>query len=210
MNLNAAQEEAVRHVNGPALVLAGPGSGKTAVITERTRKLIAEHKIPAGNILVVTFSRKAAQSMKDRFLLMHKDTAVPYFGTFHSIFFMILKKACGISGKNIISEEKKTSFLREEIDRLGMEAEESEDFYDGILNGISCIKSGSASIESYRPDGISAKNFRAIFTGYSRALSNSGLIDFDDMLSLCLTLLRERPDILSYWQVSLYMRFLPK
>lgn len=215
MKLNEAQNTAVKHRDGPALVLAGPGSGKTAVITSRTCQLINEAKIPAGNILVVTFSRKAADNMKERFFMMQKNyipssaeassggeplPALPYFGTFHSIFFMILRYAYGLTAKNIVREEQKVDFLREEADRLGLEYEEDEEFFSTLLNEISCIKSGSAYIESFRPKNLQPEVFRKLYAGYSRSLSRAGLIDFDDMLSLALSLLKERPDILSCWQ----------
>lgn len=200
MKLNSAQEKAVSLKDGPALVLAGPGSGKTAVITCRTHQLIRRFQIPAKNILVVTFSRKAAENMKSRFLSMHGGGALPFFGTFHSIFFMILKYAYGISAENIITDMQKADFLREEADRLGFEAENEDELFETLLNEISCIKSKSAAIEAFRSSAVPAKTFRALYSGYCRRLSESGLIDFDDMLSLCFTLLKERPDILSFWQ----------
>ncbi|MBR3243004.1 MAG: ATP-dependent helicase [Parasporobacterium sp.] len=206
MELNHEQKAAVLHQNGPALILAGPGSGKTAVITCRTLQLIEEANIPAEKILVVTFSRKAAENMKKRFLFLRKESSsedsfsLPVFGTFHSVFFLILRNAYGLTAKNIIREEQKMSFLREETERLRLTDEEDEELLETLLNDISCIKAGSAQIESFRPKNISPEVFRAIYTGYSKSLSKAGLIDFDDMLSLTLTLLKERPDILSWWQ----------
>ncbi len=92
--LDKKQLEAARHGDGPCLVLAGPGSGKTTVITERIRFLTEEQKKPPGQILVVTFTKAAATEMRDRFLLLtgQKQSAVT-FGTFHAIFFRILQHA---------------------------------------------------------------------------------------------------------------------
>ena len=92
MQLNDAQNKAVCHVTGPALVLAGPGSGKTRVITERIKYLVNEVKVSPEQILVVTFTRAAAIEMKQRYIAGCKKQGV-LFGTFHSIFFLILKNA---------------------------------------------------------------------------------------------------------------------
>lgn len=87
MKFNEAQEQAIRHIDGPCLVLAGPGSGKTAVITDRTRYLIEEAGIHPANILVVTFTKAAAMEMQERFRTKMQGANVPCtFGTFHSIF----------------------------------------------------------------------------------------------------------------------------
>lgn len=94
MNYNKSQQQAIRHKDGPMLVLAGPGSGKTAVITQRTKQLIEYENIDPSNILVITFTRAAAQEMKQRFLAATGEERTKVtFGTFHAIFFMVLKLA---------------------------------------------------------------------------------------------------------------------
>ena len=114
MKRNPSQKRAIAHLSGPMMVLAGPGSGKTSVIVERTAHMIQEGKIPASSVLVVTFSRAAAVEMKERFL---KFTGVSRtgvtFGTFHGVFYGILKQAYGLNGSNILSEEEKYAILRE-------------------------------------------------------------------------------------------------
>ena len=100
--LDKEQEKAVRHGKGPALVLAGPGSGKTSVITSRTLSLIEQSDVPADRILVLTFSRKAAEEMEHRFLRMYRGKRRPYFGTFHSFFFRILKEVYEIGNDSLI------------------------------------------------------------------------------------------------------------
>ena len=103
MELNQAQKIAVRHKDGPMLVLAGPGSGKTLVITERTKYLIQEYNIPEENILVITFTRAAAGEMKERFLrLLGVSSTGVSFGTFHSIFFTILKHAYNLGDRKSV------------------------------------------------------------------------------------------------------------
>ena len=88
--LNDAQNQAITHIDGPCLVLAGPGSGKTAVITRRTQYLIEDAGVSPENILVITFTKAAATEMKERFQIMIQGAKAPCtFGTFHSVFFMI-------------------------------------------------------------------------------------------------------------------------
>ena len=90
--LNRAQKEAVSHFEGPMLVLAGPGSGKTRVITERIHYLIQEREVPPNQILVITFTKAAAEEMRARYGKIYAEDAKGVrFGTFHAIFFMILK-----------------------------------------------------------------------------------------------------------------------
>ena len=104
MNYNKSQQQAIRHKDGPMLVLAGPGSGKTAVITQRTKQLIEYENIDPSNILVITFTRAAAQEMKQRFLAATGEERTKVtFGTFHAIFFMVLKLAYHFDSGNIIS-----------------------------------------------------------------------------------------------------------
>ena len=91
---NPSQQRAIAHLSGPMMVLAGPGSGKTSVIVERTAYMINEGGISPSNILVVTFSRAAAKEMKERFLSFTGQQYTPVtFGTFHGVFYGILKQA---------------------------------------------------------------------------------------------------------------------
>ena len=124
MNFNKEQREAVVHKDGPLLVLAGPGSGKTAVITHRTQKLIQEYKVAPSSILVVTFTKAAARQMRERFLRLTGEahTAVT-FGTFHGVFYGILRHAYGITSKNIASEEDRYRILREIVQKTSMDVD---------------------------------------------------------------------------------------
>ena len=91
--LNPAQREAVEHVHGPLLVLAGAGSGKTRVLTMRTARLIEEHGVPPGRIFAVTFTNKAASEMKERIgRLLGRDPAGLWIGTFHSLSARLLRR----------------------------------------------------------------------------------------------------------------------
>ena len=200
MNLNVSQAEAVCHSNGPALVLAGPGSGKTTVITCRIQYLIDHYHIPAEDILAVTFSRKAADHMKDRFFQLHQGNGLPFFGTFHSIFFMILRFAYNLTTRNIITEAQKYAIITEETEKLSLEYEDAAEFAGSLLHEISKVKTGAVNLNSYLSSTVPPASFRILYAKYEKALADRNLIDFDDMLSLCLDLLSERSDILGYWQ----------
>ena len=116
MNFNKSQTGAILHKDGPMLVLAGPGSGKTAVITARTKNLITKYKVNPSNILVITFTKAAATEMKQRFdKLMGEGTYPVTFGTFHAVFFKILKLAYGFRSDNIVPEEDKYRIMRQLI-----------------------------------------------------------------------------------------------
>ena len=105
---NEAQNNAVNHLSGPCLVIAGPGSGKTLTITHRTKNLIEQHGVNPSNILVITFTKAAAKEMQERFVKIMDGQKLPVtFGTFHAVFFHILKYAYNYSAGNIIKEEEK-------------------------------------------------------------------------------------------------------
>ena len=200
MRYNEEQVQAIHHSNGPALIVAGPGSGKTAVIVSRICALIEQAQIPAGKILAVTFSRKAADNMKRRFLNIMPGSDIPFFGTFHSIFFMILKQAYGLSSANIVSEDQKENILLNAADHDQIEYEDPFDFASALINEISKVKSGGSKPESFISSVVTPAEFRKLYEAYTLALTKQKLIDFDDMLSLCLKLLTEREDIRNYWQ----------
>ena len=128
-NLSDAQRQAVLHETGPMLVLAGPGSGKTFVITRRIENLIKNVQADPSGILVITFTKAAASEMKERFLKrMPKAGTRVTFGTFHAVFFMILKHAYHFTASNIIREEERMQFLRETIHSMRLEYEEENEF----------------------------------------------------------------------------------
>ena len=201
MKKNPSQLRAIAHLSGPMMVLAGPGSGKTSVIVERTAHMIQEGKIPASSVLVVTFSRAAAVEMKERFL---KFTGVQRtgvtFGTFHGVFYGILKQAYGLNGGNILSEEEKYANLRELVVNCAAEQSQEGDFVEDIAKEISVVKGGTISLEHYYSSCCPAEVFRQIFQGYRKVLNERRKLDFDDMLLSCYELLKKRKDILSAWQ----------
>lgn len=201
MQMNHAQRQAILHKDGPMLVLAGPGSGKTLVITERTKTLIQKHHIPEENILVVTFSKAAASEMKDRFLQgMGSDRSKVYFGTFHAIFYMILRHAYHLGAENILREEERFLCMKELLKRTNLEYEDEKEFVTELLSEISLVKGNRMDIKNYYSINCADEVFRLLYMEYHRALRKANKIDFDDMLLLCYELLSERKDILMNWQ----------
>lgn len=201
MSLNKAQTEAIQHTSGPMLVLAGPGSGKTTVITERTKHLIASQGIDPSHILVITFTKAAASEMKERFYrLMGKKTYPVTFGTFHAVFFHILKHAYGFHGGNIIREEQRFQFMKEIIQKMRLEYEDENEFAGDLLGEISLMKNTGVSLEHYYSKNCGKEIFEQIYQSYDRRMKQSRLIDFDDMLVYCYELFDQRKDILSAWQ----------
>ena len=201
MNFNKSQTWAIRHKDGPMLVLAGPGSGKTAVITHRTKNLIEEYKVSPSNILVITFTKAAAMEMKQRFeRLMGQSRTGVSFGTFHGIFFMILKYAYGFQSSNIVSEEQRFEYVREAISYHNLDIKDESEFIGNILGEISYVKNSQVDIAHYYSNQCGEEVFRDIYTEYNKRLKKNRLIDFDDMLTYTYELFTQRKDILEVWQ----------
>ena len=201
MRMNYAQQQAAYHKDGPMLVLAGPGSGKTLVITERTRVLIKEYHIPEENILVITFSKAAALEMKERFLRgMGMERSRVNFGTFHAIFYMILRHAYHLGTENILREEERFHCMKELLHRFQLEYEDEKEFITELLSEISLVKGNRMEIDHYYSLHCADEIFRSLYREYQELLRRNSKIDFDDMLLLCYELLAERKDILKNWQ----------
>lgn len=198
---NDSQVRAIHHFHGPCLTLAGPGSGKTAVITERTKNLITEYHVNPANILVITFTKAAAVEMKNRFLNLMGTGSYPVtFGTFHAVYFHILKHAYNYNANNIVREEQKFALMRELIQKHHLEYEDENEFISSILGEISMVKNTGVSVEHYYSTNCAENVFRKIYGEYHEYLHRHKLIDFDDMLVYTYELLKERNDILSAWQ----------
>ncbi len=205
MDLSRFTEEqrlAITHMDGPMLVLAGPGSGKTTVITERVRYLIEECGVHPGNILVITFTKAAAEEMKERYEA--KAGAVKgtvNFGTFHAVFFKILRFAYNYEASNILKEDERYKALREiAIAHMQQEITDEKEFVEAISGEISRVKNERFALESYYSTNCPDEVFREIYTEYDRWLRKENKVDFDDMQLLCFELLTKRPDILAQWQ----------
>lgn len=202
-----AQNRAIRHVQGPALILAGPGSGKTTVVTNRVQHLVRDCHISPSSILVITFTKAAATEMKESFgRLMEKSADAPRgygnvsFGTFHAVFFTILKLSYGFTAGNILREEVRYQYLKESVERQKLELDDENDFLAGISAEISLIKNERIPIENYFSKNCAEEIFRKIYTEYEERKKRARLLDFDDMLTYTWELLSKRADILAAWQ----------
>ena len=201
MGFNQAQKKAVTHGEGPCLVLAGPGSGKTLTIVNRIKYLIEEYKVRPEEILVVTFTRFAAAEMKNRLCaLMGRQKLPVTVGTFHGIYYGILKWAYRMGQQNILSEDEKYQILRFAAAKQKMEVFDEEDFIQDIAAEIGKIKNNRIDPDEFVSEKCSADAFREIYREYERQRKKLKKIDFDDMLVLCYELFSSRPDVLAGWQ----------
>ena len=200
-DFNEAQKTAIAHVDGPMMVLAGPGSGKTTVIVHRVKYLVEKAGINPANILVVTFTKAAAAEMKARFKQLMGGKYVPVsFGTFHAIFFSILKYAYGYDVSHIVDEERKQTVLREILENEQLDIEDESEFISNIASEISLVKGEMMDSEFYYPTTCSADVFKTIYRSYQYSLDKYHLLDFDDMMVYTKELFEQRKDILSSWQ----------
>ena len=201
MKRNPSQKRAIAHLSGPMMVLAGPGSGKTSVIVERTAYMTGEGEIPASSVLVVTFSRAAAKEMRERFLKFTGQTSTAVtFGTFHGVFYGILKQAYGLGAGNILSEEEKYRILRRVSEDCGTEAAEEEDFLHDIAEEIGLVKNNGLKIGQFVSKKCRQDTFRELYEKYEAQRKAVRKLDFDDMLLYCYELFVQRKDILAAWQ----------
>lgn len=200
MQFNNSQLKAVKHKSGPMLVIAGPGSGKTTVLTARIRNLIEEYSVNSANILVITFTKAAANEMKSRFNNMMGRSTNVTFGTFHAVFFMILRAAYNYSVDSIIKEDVRQNIIKQAIERSRLEPDDLNEMVSNITGEISRVKTEAIDINAYYSASCPEEEFRDIYKYYVKTLKKMGLIDFDDMLLYCHELLTTRRDILAKWQ----------
>lgn len=205
MKLNRGQDEAIKHGNGPCMVLAPPGSGKTLIVTERTRYLIEESGVRPDQILVITFTRYAAREMKERFERLTAGKNYPVtFGTFHSIFYGILKCAYGIGANNLMSEKESSVLLQEVLDQTDIEStpevEDEEELVRELLREVGMVKNGFCHLKDFHSKYLTQDEFAEVFRSYEHQKKELKKFDFDDMLVQCYALFRKKPEILQGWQ----------
>lgn len=203
---NASQREAICHGSGPALVLAGPGSGKTTVLTKRLQYLIHVYHIPPQNILVVTFTKAAAQEMQQRFQKLEGIRLPICFGTFHSIFYRILKEyhaECSAQDfkqnpLTVLTDREKRTYMKQILLQERMD----ERYLSLFLEKFALFKNGRpfAKLCEELPEEITKERFDYLFERYRKKCSESQKLDFDDMAYECIKLFETRPDILKRWQ----------
>lgn len=203
MECNKEQKEAIMHRDGPAMVLAGPGAGKTYVITNRVKALIDEYGVKPEQILVVTFSKAAAVEMKERFEMLTGGRRLPVrFGTFHSVFFQILRLAYHYEVKDIATPALKYRFLEETLNETGYGVDDKKEFLSDIEKEISRVKGEGIEIDCYFSSACSAEIFQKMYRGYQEKLQRHRCLDFDNMVVYTYQLLKEREDIRRRWQAQ--------
>ena len=204
-NLNSQQKAALKYIDGPLLVLAGAGSGKTSVITQKIAYLVEQCDIPARNIAAVTFTNKAAREMKARVSkLMPKDKARGLtVSTFHNLGLTIIRteiKTLGFKpGFSILDQEDCRKLLKELMVR---HSELDDKLLDQVQSTISnwknsLLEPGQATGAS---DSTGEQGIAMLYERYQRALKAYNAVDFDDLIMTPVMLFRQHPDILSKWQ----------
>lgn len=175
--------------------------GKTFVITNRVKYLIEEHGVVPEEILVVTFSKAAALEMRERFEQITEGQHYRVrFGTFHSVFFQILRAAYHYEAKDIVTPALKYRFLEEALQETAFDVEDRREFLEDIEKEISKVKGDGIDIDCYYSANCPEQVFREIYRGYQERLQRHRALDFDDMVVYTYQLLTARPDIRARWQ----------
>ncbi len=192
VNLDKYQEEAVYINEKNVLVVAAPGSGKTTVIINRVNHLVTKLNINVGNIIVITFTRAAADNMRNRYKNVFNREVAPFFGTFHGLFYKILLR----EGYNIsiiqggVSHRIIKSVLTKYSDEV------SEDKIKEVLNNISLFKTSLSDIEDFKPS-LSKDIFIEALDKYEEYKNKNELWDFDDLSIKVIKLFRENEVLLN-------------
>jgi DNA helicase-2/ATP-dependent DNA helicase PcrA len=203
--LNPAQFEAVTHGDGPLLVVAGAGSGKTRVLTHRIAHLIEEHQVSPHQILAITFTNKAAQEMRDRIgRLIGPVAQKMWISTFHSACVRILRRDAGLLGYpsaftiyDHADAVRLTSYVLRDLNI------DSKRFPPRAVHAaISAAKNDGHSVESYTEQAsvIYDRKIAEVFAEYQLRLRRAGAMDFDDLLCVAVELLRTQPEVLASYQ----------
>ena len=167
LELNKNQKLAVKHLNGPCLVLAGPGSGKTRVIAHRIIHMIEEEKIAPSRILAISFTKASSIDMKKRTMSLSKNEKIKKvnFGTFHSSFFRILRRYSGVKLEDLISEVDRYKLIKNILKHLKI-ANYSDDDVADVLAEISLVKNEMIKTSEYKSQTFSQEEFQNIFKLY--------------------------------------------
>lgn len=202
--LNPQQQQAVRHIDGPLLVLAGAGSGKTRVITHKIAYLIDECGLPPRAIAAVTFTNKAAREMKSRIgqLLVRGDTRGLVVSTFHALGLTMLRRereALGLKAGFSLLDAQDSRALMSDLYRQDFGGSEAEGSLQGqVSSWKNALVTPEAAWDTARGEREAAA--ARLYAAYERRLRAYNAVDFDDLIGLPVRLLADYPDILRYWQ----------
>ena len=205
-SLNPPQREAVEHVHGPLLVVAGAGSGKTRVLTMRIARLIDHSGVPPVRIFAVTFTNKAAGEMKERVgRLLGQDPSGLWIGTFHSLSARLLRReaeALGFTRQfTIYDEDDRLSLIRRLMEQQGHSTKLfPPKLIQSLISAAKNRMTGPDELAGASPFDRPAQVAADVLRALGPALKAHNAMDFDDLMLHPLTLFRERPDRLQYYQ----------
>ncbi|OGE32984.1 hypothetical protein A3C59_02715 [Candidatus Daviesbacteria bacterium RIFCSPHIGHO2_02_FULL_36_13] len=206
-DLNPEQQKAVKQTEGPVLILAGAGSGKTRALTYRVAYLISEKKVPAENILVMTFTNRAASEMVERIKkLVGNLPTLPVMGTFHSFCAKLLRKegiALGLpSGFAIYDSGDSLDAIKEAMSGLNISPQKTSPY--GVASTISGAKNELISSLEYPQytRGFYQETVAKIYIEYQKILERNHALDFDDLLLYVIKLFQKEPTILTKYQIQ--------
>lgn len=214
LSFTQQQLQAIETIDGPVLLLAVPGAGKTTVMVSRIASMIYEHGIAPSSILTITFSKAGARDMRRRYegLFGQLEKETPLFCTIHSFCYQVVGSYCQATGgvaPRLIEARERSAALREIYQRINQEFL-SEDLEEELVSNLSFIKNAMLRQEDVEQNEkqpaekrvleTQIKNLWSIYKAYSNFKRDNGLMDFDDMLSYTLTILKKYPQILEYYQ----------
>lgn len=206
LTINPIQQKAIEFAAGTMQVLAGPGSGKTFVITKRIRYLIRHCGVEPSDILVITFTKSAASEMQQRFYKLSEGARPPVnFGTFHAIFYHILRQTGKYQKYTLITELEKRKLLLRVMQMPVTAMLLNNEKVENVLAHISRLKNNGENIDSLPSDmfsdsELSKEKLIHYYKEYNQYLAEFNKLDFDDMGLLCLRLFKDSPEILAKWQ----------
>ncbi len=200
--LNGEQVKAVKHTEGPLLVLAGAGSGKTRVLVHRIAYIIKEGKAGPGEILALTFTNKAAGEMKERVRGLIPFSSEMWVTTFHSAGARILRRQAGKLGLEnsfgIIDTGEQLEIVKEALKELNLDNKKFHPM--ALLKGISASKNELVEAKDFIAGSYFEEKLAAVYAGYEKKKTAASLLDFDDLILLIVKLFRQNPDVLASYQ----------
>ena len=214
LSFTQQQLQAIETIDGPVLLLAVPGAGKTTVMVSRIASMIYEHGIAPSSILTITFSKAGARDMRRRYegLFGQLEKETPLFCTIHSFCYQVVGSYCQATGgvaPQLIEARERSMALREIYQRINQEFL-SEDLEEELVSNLSFIKNAMLRQEDVEQNEkqpaekrvleTQIKNLWSIYKAYNNFKRDNGLMDFDDMLSYTLTILKKYPQILECYQ----------
>lgn len=198
--LNKNQEKAILHNKGPMMVLSGPGSGKTTVITYRIKNLIENFNIQPKDILVITFTKAASEEMKERFFNICSNNYNVSFGTFHSCFYKIIRDYFKYNLSSILNDDEKIEIIKKIVDKVEISFESYDEFIQDIISEISLVKNELIDYKVFNSKCTNSNSFKIIYSEYEEAKKQLRKIDFDDMLLRCYEVLKNDLKVRIFWQ----------